>query len=279
MPGEEHILPECMFTVPEGKIFAGWSINGQTYPPGARYAVYEHTAVLAVWQNTDEGWDARIAEAIDLIKKYVDGMTPEEKDDPDAIDLAVLYAEVVCMQAATKGMKGQEIELSGTSITDVAEVSEKACTAAEETLINGGVIPARELFRTIAVASKYDDITVRLTEDVASTGVDKMYVKTPEFDLSFRTAYLQDDLMDEPGRSGGRRTMKVGAKNVGTRDNPKIKIDMPGGASKNPIGLSLPSTGKDAEHHVVQSQDKKTMVSKRNPFTNTVKGKVNSSGT
>ena len=279
MRGEEHILPDCMFSVPDGKIFAGWSINGQTYSPGDVFSVHEHTAVLAVWQNSGEGWDKRIEDAIDLIQKYVDGMTPEEKGDPDAIDLAVLYAEVVCMQAATKEMDGQEIELSETSLADLAEVSEKACTAAEATLISGGVIPARELFRTVAVASRYDDITVDLTEDVISSGVDKVYVKTPEFDISFRTAYIQDDLGDEPGRSGGRRTMKVGVKNVGSRGNPKVKVDMPGGAMKNPIGLSFPSTGKDAEHHVVQSQDKKTVVSKRNPITNTVKGKVNASGT
>lgn len=268
--GHESILPDCMFTVPDGKLFSGWSINDQVYRPGDRYVFHGDTAVVAVWQDTETDWQKKLREVIRLIEEYIKKMTPEEKNDPDAIDLAVLYAETVCAQAASKVVSSRNIELSRDSLADLSKFAEEACAAAETTLINGGVTPARELFRTVMVEYGDCDINIHLAENITQMGVDKMSVKTPSFNLSFKAADIKEDL---------GKGMNITAKNLGTSTAPKVMVALPNGATTNSVTLSLPSTGKGTENHVIQSEDKKTVVSKRNPFTNQVEGKINSSGT
>lgn len=276
--GREAILPDCMFNVPDGKCFFGWSINGRIYDPGDRYAFRDDTVVLAMWEDTKTDREKKLEEVIRLIEEYVKKMTPEEKNDPDAIDLAVLYAETVCAQAASKTVTGKNIELSRTSIielsktsiAELASIADEACVAAEATLIKGGVIPARELFRTVALESKSSDITIHLAEDVIQAEVDKLAAKTPDFSLSFKSVDIAADLGDG---------MNITAQNVGTSSVPKVKVTLPNSATTNSVTLVLPSTGKGTENHVIQSEEKKTVVSKRNPFTDTVEGKINASGT
>ena len=265
--GKSIFLPECMFKAPEGKAFSGWRIHDELYRPGDRYNIHENTTITAYWKDAE---DDKIQTVIDRIKAYLEKMTPEEKKDPDAIDLATLYAEAVCAEAASKTVKGKNVELSKASVSELAEIAEAACAAAESTLISGGVIPARELFKTVTLETKDCDIDIHFAGDITAAGIDKMSVKAPSYTLSAKVADLQADL---------GRGMSVKTKNTGTSANPKVQVDIPGNSMKNPLTLSISSTGKDTEHHVIQSQEKKTIVSKRNPITNMVDGKVNSSGT
>lgn len=270
MIGREVILPDYMFSVPDGKRFSGWSINGRIYDPGDRCAFHSDAMVLAIWEDTKTDKEKKIEEVIRLIEEYVKKMTPEEKNDPDAIDLAVLYAETVCAQAASKTVTGKRIELSRTSIAELASIADEACVAAEATLIKGGVVPARELFRTVVLESKSSDISIYLVEDAIQAGVDKLAANTPDFGLSFKAVDIAADLGDG---------MNIMAQNVGTSSVPKVNVTLPNGATTNSVTLALPSTGKGTENHVIQSEEKKTVVSKRNPFTDMVEGKINASGT
>ena len=51
LDGEEYILPECGFTAPEGKKFAGWLINTDEYNVGDTITVDTNITVTAKWAN------------------------------------------------------------------------------------------------------------------------------------------------------------------------------------------------------------------------------------
>ena len=53
--GEEFELPECTFTPPEGKEFAGWlAENGKVYPAGDIVLSYSSSVLKATWKDTAE---------------------------------------------------------------------------------------------------------------------------------------------------------------------------------------------------------------------------------
>ncbi len=53
--GEEFELPECTFTPPEGKEFAGWlAENGKVYPAGDIVLSYSSSVLKATWKDTTE---------------------------------------------------------------------------------------------------------------------------------------------------------------------------------------------------------------------------------
>ena len=53
--GEEFELPECTFTPPEGKEFAGWlAVNGTVYPAGDNVISFSSSVLKATWKDTTE---------------------------------------------------------------------------------------------------------------------------------------------------------------------------------------------------------------------------------
>ena len=50
-PDAVYVLPECGFTAPEGKRFAGWQVEDEILQPGDRITVSEDLTVTAVWEN------------------------------------------------------------------------------------------------------------------------------------------------------------------------------------------------------------------------------------
>ena len=53
--GENFTLPECTFTPPEGKEFAGWlAENGKVYPAGDIVLSYSSSVLKATWKDTTE---------------------------------------------------------------------------------------------------------------------------------------------------------------------------------------------------------------------------------
>ena len=53
--GENFTLPECTFTPPEGKEFAGWlAANGTVYPAGDIVLSYSSSVLKATWKDTAE---------------------------------------------------------------------------------------------------------------------------------------------------------------------------------------------------------------------------------
>ena len=53
--GEEFELPECTFTPPEGKEFAGWlAENGKVYPAGDIVLSFSSSVLKATWKDTTE---------------------------------------------------------------------------------------------------------------------------------------------------------------------------------------------------------------------------------
>ena len=53
--GEEFELPECTFTPPEGKEFAGWlAVNGEVYPAGDDVVSSTDSVLKATWKDTTE---------------------------------------------------------------------------------------------------------------------------------------------------------------------------------------------------------------------------------
>ena len=49
--GSTYKLPECKFTAPKGKVFAGWSIGGTTYKAGDSIKISGSTTVTALWKD------------------------------------------------------------------------------------------------------------------------------------------------------------------------------------------------------------------------------------
>ena len=49
--GSTYKLPECKFTAPKGKVFAGWSIGGTTYKAGDSIKISGNTTVTALWKD------------------------------------------------------------------------------------------------------------------------------------------------------------------------------------------------------------------------------------
>ena len=47
----EYELPECEFTAPEGKVFAGWDVNGELYEEGETIIPGGDVTVKATWKN------------------------------------------------------------------------------------------------------------------------------------------------------------------------------------------------------------------------------------
>ena len=53
--GEDFFLPECAFTPPEGKEFAGWlASNGNVFPAGMLSCYYHNATLKATWKDTTE---------------------------------------------------------------------------------------------------------------------------------------------------------------------------------------------------------------------------------
>ena len=53
--GEDFFLPECAFTPPKGKEFAGWlAENGKVYPAGDIVLSYSSSVLKATWKDTAE---------------------------------------------------------------------------------------------------------------------------------------------------------------------------------------------------------------------------------
>ena len=53
--GENYTLPECTFTPPEGREFAGWlAVNGKVYPAGDIVLSYSSSVLKATWKDTTE---------------------------------------------------------------------------------------------------------------------------------------------------------------------------------------------------------------------------------
>ena len=50
----EYVLPECDFTAPSGKFFAGWKVNGEgsAIQPGAKITISSNTRLVAQWSVT-----------------------------------------------------------------------------------------------------------------------------------------------------------------------------------------------------------------------------------
>ena len=54
-PGEDFFFPECAFTPPEGKEFAGWlASNGNVFPAGMLSCYYHDNTLKAAWKDTAE---------------------------------------------------------------------------------------------------------------------------------------------------------------------------------------------------------------------------------
>ena len=53
-PGEDFFLPECAFTPPEGKEFAGWlASNGNVFPAGMLSCYYNDATLKAAWKDKE----------------------------------------------------------------------------------------------------------------------------------------------------------------------------------------------------------------------------------
>ena len=54
VPEGEYVLPECEFTAPSGKFFAGWKVNGEgsILLPGAKITISGNTRLVAQWSVT-----------------------------------------------------------------------------------------------------------------------------------------------------------------------------------------------------------------------------------
>ena len=61
--GQAYTLPKCDFTAPEGKLFAGWTIDGVYYAAGESVVLRAFTTAKAMWAVN--GWDA-LQQRIDL---------------------------------------------------------------------------------------------------------------------------------------------------------------------------------------------------------------------
>ena len=51
-PKEFLVLPECTYTVPEGKKFLGWKIGEMVYQPGEKIIISKNLTVFAVWKDS-----------------------------------------------------------------------------------------------------------------------------------------------------------------------------------------------------------------------------------
>ena len=52
--GEDFTLPEVNFVIPEGKVFAGWDVEGKTMNPSETIFVDKNTTVRAIYKNKEE---------------------------------------------------------------------------------------------------------------------------------------------------------------------------------------------------------------------------------
>lgn len=52
--GEDFTLPEVNFEIPEGKVFAGWAVEGKTMNPSETIFVDKNTTVRAIYKNKEE---------------------------------------------------------------------------------------------------------------------------------------------------------------------------------------------------------------------------------
>ena len=249
-----------------------------------------------------------ITSAMKATEATVQGMTQEQKQSATGIDLATLSAETATARAAAKPVSGNEIIIDKASVSDLQAVAAEASTAVENTLVNGGVTPARALSKTVTLTSdSTDELSIRIEPDILSAGVDKVRVETPSCALTFKISDLEADLskpltvtLQEIGTNTTEKmnttgTMAVGMRNLAegyeTIDNgisdilmlanpvKKVKVNFPGGKMTNAVTVSLPSGGGDKTYQAVVKDDGKATASKYNPATTAIDGKINTSGT
>ena len=64
--GENFTLPECTFTPPEGKVFAGWlAVNGNVYPAGDNVVSFSSSVLKATWKDKE-------AAEVDVTEMFTD---------------------------------------------------------------------------------------------------------------------------------------------------------------------------------------------------------------
>lgn len=285
----EHvfILPECMFNALDGARFVAWNIDGHEYFPGDWYTFAGPDVVKAVWdaepvseedsidKEDEVDYEERIEDALDLIKEFVSKMTDGEKDDPTDIDLATLYAETVIADAISVEVNDRPILINNTALSDLAALAGDAVKRAEDTMIEGGVTPHRDLFATVTMDTKDTDIEIQISPDMLEAGADKVRVRTSDYTLTFKAADLESDLMSD-------LTFKAAPAETETLSvNDPLHIEMSGGSMTNSVIVAFPSdkSNDTAYQAIIDQSTGNAVVSKHNPVTDMVEGKVNTTGT
>ena len=213
--------------------------------------------------------------AAEAVRDQVGGMTQEQKESPTGIDLATLYAETAVAKAASKPVSGPDILINAVNVAGLETKAAEALSAVENALDDGGIVTARELFKTVTFTTNAtSQITIRIDPDVLGTEVDKVCVEMPDYALTFKLADLEADLTDS-------LTFKAAPANVETLSvKNAVDIEVPGGSMASSITVSLPTDKNMATtYQVVVSSTGTTAASKYNPATTDIDGKVNASGT
>ncbi len=86
----EYTLPECSFTAPSGKEFAGWKVNGEgeTLPAGSKVTVSSNIELVAQWKNIGEDNFTYLKSQVLSLHNYtlkVHSYLVGYEDDPETI--------------------------------------------------------------------------------------------------------------------------------------------------------------------------------------------------
>lgn len=231
--GVEISLPENPFTPPEGQSFVAWSIDGQQYQPGAAYTFDGDVSVSAVWSG---GGSETVQEAVEKTQGYVGAMTPEQKQNPDDVDMAVLYAEEYAAMAAVKVSdtnRGFSVDpsLFGSELS----VPEQAVAGVTQALVDGGVEPNREMFRTVVVQTDSDDFSFQVSPSLLNTNIEKVRVEGNGFAVILTMDELAPDLTSP---------ITISLKKQGD----VLSLELPEGGLTNPVTIAMePAPGENLE--------------------------------
>ncbi|MDE7325289.1 MAG: leucine-rich repeat protein, partial [Lachnospiraceae bacterium] len=211
--------------------------------------------------------------AASAVQSQVQSMTSEQKASATGADLATLYAETAAAKASSQTMNSGDILINAALLSDIQNTATQAVEAVETALTDGGIVTAREFFRTAILTTTETAVNIRIDPDVLHTEVDKVRVETPAYALTFKLSDLEPDLTHV--LSFTAETANPAARTVAN----EVSITLPEGGTTNSVTVSLPSDSDDPTYQTVASTDGTAAASKYNPATTNMDGKINQSGT
>ena len=129
--GSACLLPECAFSAPEGKEFAGWDWDGTIYQPGYEIIINSDIVLEAVWKDKTDEPEPPVVKEYWTITFALNGGALTPADNPVRVEKGRPYT---LPNAAKEGYKLQHWQI-GEAVPNIVAAANSAYTFTADTTV------------------------------------------------------------------------------------------------------------------------------------------------